>query len=118
MERSAALYVLYKRGGPRAAPAGASGHNFGICSDEALIVQPSPRRVLRWNKEDYTVLYEELAKVGLLNGSGYGDGPHVDFPGFVTADQLKPLLEIWNENPDLPTLPRLHRVWQYLDSHT
>jgi peptidoglycan L-alanyl-D-glutamate endopeptidase CwlK len=118
MERSQALYVNFKRGGPRAAPAGASGHNFGICSDEALIVRPSPNRVIRWNPEDYTVLYEELTKVGLANGSSYNDWPHVDFPGFVTAQQLEPLLKIWNENPDLPALPRLQEVWKYLDQHT
>jgi peptidoglycan L-alanyl-D-glutamate endopeptidase CwlK len=117
-ERSAALYTLYKRGGPRAAPAGASGHNFGICSDEALIIKPSPRRVIRWDPDDYAILYEELAKSGLLNGSGYKDWPHVDFPGFVTAAQIAPLNKIWNDNPDLPTLQRLQTVWQYLDQHT
>ena len=119
MERSRVLHLNYKRnGGPRAAPPGASGHNFGISSDEALIVTPSPHRVIRWNPEDYTILYEELAKVGLKNGSGYNDWPHVDFPGFVTADELKPLLLVWENNPDLPTLDRLKEVWKYLDQHT
>lgn len=119
MERSRVLHINYKKnGGPRAAPPGASGHNFGICSDEALIVRPSPNRVIRWNHEDYTILYEELEKVKLLNGSGYNDWPHVDFPGFVTAEQLQPLLKIWEANPELPTLPRLQEVWKYLDLHT
>lgn len=119
MERSRVLHLNYvKNGGPRAAPPGKSGHNFGINSDEARIITPSPNRVIRWNHEDYTILYEELVKVNLLNGSNYNDWPHVDFPGFVTGDQLAPLLKIWEENPDLPTLDRLREVWKYLDLHT
>lgn len=117
MERSRSLYVAYKRGGPRAAPPGASGHNFGIASDEALIIQPSPRRKLSWGKKDYSILYEELKKVGLTNGSSYGDWPHVEIPGFVKANDLAPLSRIWeNSDPNAPTLDRLKEVWKYLDS--
>lgn len=117
MDRSAELFKAYQEGGNRAAPPGSSGHNFGISSDEALIIQPSPNRVIRWNKEDFAVLREELAKEGLLSGAVYGDYPHVDFPGFVTGKELAPLRQIWDRHKNLDTLPRLKKVWQYLDQH-
>lgn len=118
MDRSQALYVTYKRGGPKAAPPGYSGHNFGIASDEALIIQPSPRRRLRWNEKDYNILYEELEKVGLTNGSSYGDFPHVEIPGFVSKKQLVPLKTVWYAtDPSAPILDRLKEVWAYLDKH-
>lgn len=123
MGRSFQLHQAYLEGGPRAAPAGQSGHNFGLCTDEALIIAPSPKRVLRWGRgakfnepDDYAILQEELAKEGLLSGASYGDWPHVDFPGFVTGVELRPLLDIWNKNNGLQPLPRLQKVWQYLDS--
>lgn len=119
MDRSDALYKVFMRGGNKAAPAGASGHNFGISADEAFITNPAmppSMRVCRWDHADYKILYEELDKVGLTNGSSYNDWPHVEIPGFVTRDQLKPLLKIWDDNPLLNQLSRLKIVWQYLDS--
>lgn len=116
MDRSDALYILYKKGGNRAAAAGFSGHNFGIASDEALIVKPGPPREVRFDKDSYKILYEELAKVGLTNGSGYHDYPHVEIPGFVTADELKPLRDVWYSAPLDDQKTRLQKVWRYLDS--
>lgn len=112
-ERSGALYVVYKRGGPRAAPAGASAHNYGLASDEALIVSPSPHRVVRWGPRDFDVLHEECLKAGLAHGLA-GDLPHVNWPGRESAAQLAPLALIWNANPDLDVLPRLQKVWAAL----
>lgn len=116
---SDALYAIYQRGGARAAPGGYSSHNFGLASDEALIIQPSPKRVLRWNPDDFKILGEEAAKLDLHWGHGYGDNPHISWPGFVDGAQLKPLRDIWAKQlPGAPIIDRLKECWAYVDSHS
>ncbi len=122
-EESDALNRIYLNGGPRAAAGGQSSHNFGLASDEALIVKPAPGRVVRWGDKDFDILGEEAAKLGLHWGAGYGDKPHISWPGFVSATELQPLLKIWKLNwednalPGAP-LPRLQKVWDYVSDNS
>lgn len=117
MIRSDLLYKAFLNGGARAAPAGASQHNFGLavdlCRDIDLKkagLQPS------WNSKDYDILAEECKKLGLHHGRGYKDDPHVGWPTHITAKQLLPLLRIYNQHKHLPTeLERLKPVWASLD---
>ncbi len=115
-DRSAALKRAYLAGGPRAAGPGASGHNFGLAGDGALIIQESPKRVLRWDQKDFDVLVEEAVKLGLKSGRSYGDSPHVEWPTFVTARELDPLDLIYRKTPGTPLL-KLKAVWAYVDAH-
>ncbi len=108
------LYAKYRAGGPRAAPGGESSHNFGLAADEALIIAPSPKRVVRWDPGDFDILGEEAGKLGLHWGHGYGDDPHVSWPGFVSAQELAPLLDIWLKSKETLLLPKLQEVWQYV----
>lgn len=117
VEESDAMFAAWRAGrGGRAAPGGKSQHNFGLAADEAFIVQPSPKRVLRWNAADYAVLIEECERRGLHNGRAYNDFPHFGWPGLVSAKELAPLLKIWQSAPlGLNTLSRLKLVWAYVD---
>lgn len=122
IRESDALYEIYRHGGARAAPGGFSSHNFGLASDEALIISPSPKRVLRWDKADFQLLGEESIKLGLHWGAGYGDSPHVSWPGFVDGAQLKPLRELWYSmdvpNAGYSLMDRLKACWRYVDAHS
>ena len=111
------LYLKFLQGGPRAAPAGLSQHNYGLASDEALIIRELPKRVVRWNPEDFKILGEECKAAGLAWGIK-GDLPHVGWPGFENAAQLNPLLKIWKDNLKLPLLDRLRKVWDYVDKNS
>ncbi len=105
-------------GGPRAAPPGASGHNYGLCFDTALIIQESPKRVVRWGPGDFDVLIEEARAEGLDCGVDYHDTDHFGWPGFVNARQLLPLKEIWVRNTQLALPERLRLVWDFVDKGT
>jgi peptidoglycan L-alanyl-D-glutamate endopeptidase CwlK len=115
--RSHFLYGQYLAGkGGRAAPAGKSSHNFGLASDECLDadldktgLQPS------WKEESYEILGEEVTRLGLHWGAGYGDRPHVSWPGFVTAKELEPLDKMWR-SLDGTQAQRLHEIWTYVKS--
>lgn len=111
---SDALYEIFRKGGPRAAPAGFSAHNFGLADDEAYIVTETPKRICRWLKTDFDIMGEECAKLGLHWGAGYGDSPHLGWPGYVNGADLKPLREIWTANETLALLPRLQLCWDHV----
>jgi peptidoglycan LD-endopeptidase CwlK len=117
-EESDKLHQIYRTGGPRAAPAGYSSHNFGLADDEAYIVTEKPKRVCRWNIKDFDILGEEAVKLGLHWGAGYGDCPHISWPGFVNGAELKPLREIWQKSQGLLLLPRLQRCWDFVTLHS
>lgn len=121
VEESDEMYKRFLAGGPRAAPGGYSSHNFGLASDEALIIKESPNRVVTWGSKDkpaFNVLGEEAQKLGLHWGKNYSDEPHISWPGFVNGKELAPLRAIWALNQGLPTLQRLQQVWSYVDEHS
>ncbi len=111
----AQAYLEHK--GPRAAGGGNSGHNFGLCSDWALDISPAPGLQPSWKPEDFDVLVEEAAKLGLKSGRSYGDNPHVEWPGFVSASDLAPLDLIYKKTSGT-TLAKLKAVWSYVDLHS
>ncbi len=121
VEESNDMHKRFLAGGPRAAPGGYSSHNFGLASDEALIVKDSPNRVVTWGSKDkpaFNILGEEAMKLGLHWGKNYSDEPHISWPGFVNGRELGPLRDIWAAHPTLPTLQRLQFVWSYVDAHS
>lgn len=108
--RSHALHGAFLGGGPRAAPAGFSAHNYGLAVDAYLILKPSPKRVVSMKAEDFECLISEAKKLGLHCGMK-DDLPHVGHPQYVTAKDLKPLKAVWDANPTLDDLNRLKAVW-------
>ena len=109
------LHQIYLAGGPRAAPAGDSAHNYGLASDEGRIIQESPKRVVRWLVRDFTVLSEEAERLGLHTGAHYNDYPHVSWPSYVTAGDLRPLRKCWHATEGMLLLPRLRKIWELVD---
>ncbi len=118
-EESDEMHRLFLDGkGGRAARGGYSAHNFGLASDEALIIQESPKRVLRWGDHDFDVMAGEAGMLGLHWGVAYGDKPHFSWPGYVSGADLEPLRTIWRAAHGLSDLERLHRVWAYVDANS
>jgi peptidoglycan LD-endopeptidase CwlK len=118
MIRSDILWKMFLAGGPRAAPAGSSSHNYGLAVDlcrdidlKSSGLQPG------WDSAHYDALTKECALMGIHHGRAYKDNPHVSYPGFLTGAQLRPLHEIYQKNLHLPDeIDRLKPVWDYLDS--
>lgn len=119
--RSNDLHKAYLAGGPRAAAGGKSGHNFGLAFDVVLDVDPLKPGVQLsknpWGSEDYAVLIEEAPKVGLKCGADYKDFPHIEWPGFITADELAPLDLIFRRSTG-SLLARLKKVWEHVDAYS
>ncbi len=94
--------------------AGESAHNFGIAVDlcrdgfiERAGLQPDYR------PESYEPLRLLAPKHGLIWGGAWSnpDRPHVQLPGYVNANQLKPLRTIYEARG-------LLSVFQHLDAPT
>lgn len=116
--RSLALQLEHLKGGPRAAAAGKSAHNFGLAFDFAFDAEPQvPGLQPRWAPGDYSILGEEAQRVGLVWGGTFNDSPHVQWPGFVAASELYPLDSAWRASTSLPVLQRLAVVWDYVSSY-
>lgn len=112
--RSAELYRAYKAGGPRAAPAGASGHNFGLAADFVLDSSPAPGLQPDWRPQAFETLVVEATKLGLSPGAAYKDYPHVEWPVFITGEQLAPLAAVYKLAKGTE-LDKLRQVWAYCD---
>jgi hypothetical protein len=116
--RSFQLYQAFLQGGPRAAPAGASGHNFGLCTDECLDADLNkPGLQPDWRAPQYAILGEEAIALGLDWGNRYNDSVHIGWPGFVTRAELAPLDKIWRRSAG-DQKARLRAVWDYVDTHS
>jgi peptidoglycan L-alanyl-D-glutamate endopeptidase CwlK len=110
------LHLEHLKGGPRAAPAGLSAHNYGLASDEALILSGSgAKRVTSAKQPDLVILVEEAEALGLVSGKNFKDWPHLNWPGFTSGAELQPLLKIWRGNQDLTLPKRLRKVWDFVD---
>lgn len=105
------LYEKHLQGGPRAAPAGLSAHNYGMAIDCARLVAGK----LSWDPSDYKVLEETVGKHGLITGASFNDRPHVQWPGYVNARQLLPLKALY-ASVQGGMADQLKAVWAHLDS--
>jgi hypothetical protein len=48
-------------------------------------------------------------------GGRFADMPHVNWPGYTTANDLYPLDSLWRASTALPVLQRLRKAWDYVD---
>jgi peptidoglycan L-alanyl-D-glutamate endopeptidase CwlK len=114
---SARLYRAHLAGGPRAAPPGMSGHNFGLAVDVAPDADPAKAGLQpSWDRARFEVLDEEAPRFGLVTGARYGDAPHVEIPGFVRGPELAPLHRM-HEATRGTERDKLRAVWRRLDLH-
>ncbi len=108
MDEQRVLYQLHVQGGPLAAPAGLSAHNYGLAVDMALL---KPDGTVSWLDADLAPLAELCAKHQLDWGGHFGDKPHVGMLSYVTGPQLLPLKAIYNLAQG-DELTKLKEVWQ------
>ena len=89
---------------------GESAHNFGLAVDFVRIIDGAAS----WKNEDYDILGFAAAEYGLVWGGSWTrpDRPHIQFPGYVTAEELAPLKAIYLANSDSP----LTSVFKALDA--
>lgn len=76
------------------AQAGESAHNFGIAIDVCRDASPDIGGLQPdWQDESYEILGDLAREHGLVWGGDWGkpDRPHLQWPGFVTVEQLAPL---------------------------
>lgn len=92
-----------------------SPHNFGLAVDlthdsdvNAPGLQPD------WKEENYAPLGVLAPQAGLISGVNWQwkDRPHVQLPGFVTADEMLPLAKLWTGSRGT-VQDRLHYVWKH-----
>ncbi|MCP3103837.1 M15 family metallopeptidase [Myxococcus sp. K15C18031901] len=92
LEEQGELRRLYLAGkGGKASAAGLSAHNYGLAFDFVCDGDARPGVQPDWRLPAYRVLGEEATKGGLVWGGRFGDAPHVQWPGYVSALQLTPL---------------------------
>jgi len=92
LEEQAELRRLYLAGkGGKASAPGLSAHNYGLAFDFVCDGDTRPGVQPDWRLPAYRVLGEEATRAGLVWGGRFGDAPHVQWPGYVSALQLTPL---------------------------
>lgn len=102
IEESNVLYAAYQAGtGPKAAPGGASPHNYGLAVDLALDGDPhTPRVQPEWNEQhpDWIRLRSKVdAHPRLHGGWWFGDGDHIERTGWKNYKG-------WNQGPSAPAM--------------
>jgi len=76
MAEQAALYAKYQAGGPLAAPAGRSAHNWGLAVDVAILTPTGPS--WDYNNDQWYWLWTECDKhPRLRSGHHFSDDDHV-----------------------------------------
>lgn len=108
MDEQRVLYQLHVQGGPLAAPAGLSAHNYGLAVDMALL---QPDGTVSWKDADLAPLADLCKKHQLDWGGHFGDKPHAGMLNYVTGSQLLPLKQIYNLTQG-DELTKLKEVWQ------
>jgi LAS superfamily LD-carboxypeptidase LdcB len=85
LAEQADLYRIYQAGGPRAAPAGQSAHNYGLAIDVVLDSSDRPGLQPSWvvNAAGWQWLRQALAHhATLLHGVTFNDWPHIERRGW------------------------------------
>jgi hypothetical protein len=81
MEDQDELYQIFRAGGPRAAPAGRSPHNYGLAIDVVLDGVAGPGESLTWDtkRAGWVWLFGALEHHPRLHsGVSFGDGGHIE----------------------------------------
>lgn len=81
LELQADLYKKYLQGGPKAAPAGQSAHNFGLAIDIVLDASNAPGLQPNWDitRPEWQWLFKTLAAhPRLKSGVSFNDGGHIE----------------------------------------
>lgn len=93
------------------APAGLSAHNYGLAVDFVRMVGITPS----WAEADYEALGAAAEAVGLAWGGDFTfvDAPHVQWPGYVTAQELAPLRSVYVAAQDNDEDP-LAAAWAFI----
>ena len=89
------------------AKAGESAHNFGLAVDLTRNASPGSGKLAPdWNYSDYSCLGNYANAVGLIWGGSWDhpDRPHIQWPGYVTAEDLEPLRDIFNNTQQLSSV--------------
>lgn len=115
--RSHQLRMAYLAGGPRAAPAGFSLHNYGLAVDLILDGSDAPGLQPAWTAKEYDVLRDEALAAGHHSGASYGDSGHVSFRGLENHSEVTQRLRaLWRQDQSLDVEARLRNAWNYVDS--
>ena len=85
-ERSDELYAAYLKGGPRAAPAGKSAHNYGKAADFLAMRAGVP--VASSDAPEYLLLEELAPRYALKTLRALQDGGHVELDGWEFHDVI------------------------------
>ena len=112
------MHAAYLAGkGGKAAPAGLSAHNYGIAVDFIKNINFGADHLTPdWSTHSNDILGQEAEKLGFVWGAHFGDPPHVQYKGYVSGTELKPLLAVFNASAG-PDLDRLSKVWDYIRAH-
>lgn len=110
------LEKAYIAGGPKAAPAGFSAHNYGLAIDVCLDGDLNkPGLQPNWYLGHYGILHRACASAGLAWGGSFGDAPHIGIPGFESKNELRPLYQRWIQQPvNAKEIDKLKAVWDVL----
>lgn len=108
--------ALYEQGRHTPGPvvtnarAGESAHNYGLAADVVHDSDSHPGIQPDWEPSAYALLGELAPKHGLLWGGSWRvpDRPHLQWPGYVTLAELKPLREAYEHGG-------LLACWEVLD---
>lgn len=90
LEEQAALYKTYQAGGPRAAPAGRSAHNFGLAVDVVLDGSDQAGTQADWDTSHpgWTWLTVECKRHPRLHsGASYADYGHLEAVDWIAQSK-------------------------------
>lgn len=117
-EEQGRMYRAWQDGkGGRAAPPGLSGHQYAICEDFARDKDPAkPGLQADWTDPAYEPLGRHATAMGLHWGVSYSDRLHIGWPGYVRADELRPLQTIYLEHLRTGPAGALAAVHRHLEA--
>lgn len=98
-----------------------SPHQFGIAIDLVRDIDERPGVQPSWAPEMYQPLHDAALEHDLAWGGDWRwpDRPHIQWPGYVDADDLSPLRAAWARGVQggAGTVAALTSVWRFIDAH-
>jgi hypothetical protein len=113
-----ALHRKHLAGGPRAAAAGYSAHQWGTAVDLAPDADESKPHLQGpdYRPAAFDLLVAESKRAGLVSGRSFSDDPHVQIPQFVSGASMQGLRKTWVAVGG-DRAKRLAGCWRFLDMH-